>query len=126
MRQKTAALRDFSPLVVRFGSWLCENSGARVTSRHSMSTEPCPLYPKSGHRELGPTCPLCANRVLTHCIAIGSPGARLAPGISAVPGDLASHGSNAAPHGQLIADRAWNLSRLNPCVWRDVIKGDAQ
>jgi hypothetical protein len=25
----TAALRDFSPLDVRYGSWLCENSSAR-------------------------------------------------------------------------------------------------
>ncbi len=26
--------------------------------------------------------------------------------------NLACYGSNAAPHGQLIADRGWNLSRL--------------
>jgi len=28
----TAALRDFSPVYVRFGSWLCENSSARSTA----------------------------------------------------------------------------------------------
>src|SRR5262249_32638504 len=32
--QETAAVRDFSPLYVRFGSWLCENSSARATRRN--------------------------------------------------------------------------------------------
>jgi hypothetical protein len=30
MRRKTAALRYFSPLYVRLGSWLCENAKAAV------------------------------------------------------------------------------------------------
>src|SRR5260370_32802109 len=37
---------------------------------------------------------------------------------------LACYGSNAAPHGQLIADRGWNLSRPNQFDKRDVIEGD--
>src|SRR5262249_27541394 len=29
-----AALRDFSPVFVRYGSWLCKNSSARATGRN--------------------------------------------------------------------------------------------
>src|SRR5260221_7217102 len=32
--QETAAMRDFSPLYDRFGSWLCENSSGRATRRN--------------------------------------------------------------------------------------------